>query len=95
MRGDCTELMRYEFRLVDVFTHFLSDLRRMTFGPDAEKGGRITSLDEYKRHLDHFQAQGYNEIDTARVSPSPPNSRLPFSFGRHEVTRETHLLNLT
>ncbi|WVR07852.1 hypothetical protein IAU60_004895 [Kwoniella sp. DSM 27419] len=29
--------------------------------------GTITSLDEYKKHLDHFQSQGYNEIDTARV----------------------------
>jgi aflatoxin B1 aldehyde reductase len=39
----------------------------MTFGPDESTGARITSLDEYKKHLDHFQSQGYNEIDTARV----------------------------
>ncbi|PGH14597.1 hypothetical protein AJ79_02932 [Helicocarpus griseus UAMH5409] len=39
----------------------------MTFGPDAEAGARITSLDEYKRCLDYFQQQGYNEIDTARI----------------------------
>lgn len=39
----------------------------MTFGPDESKGARITSLDEYNKFLDHFQAQGYNEVDTARV----------------------------
>lgn len=39
----------------------------MTFGPDESAGARITSLDEYSKCLDHFQAQGYNEIDTARV----------------------------
>ncbi|KAI9055600.1 hypothetical protein LZ554_000546 [Drepanopeziza brunnea f. sp. 'monogermtubi'] len=38
----------------------------MTFGPDPDTGARITSLDEYKTFLDHFQAAGYNEIDTAR-----------------------------
>lgn len=27
----------------------------------------MTSLDEYKKHLDHFQSKGYNEIDTARL----------------------------
>ena len=27
----------------------------------------MTSLDDYKKILDHFQSQGYNEIDTARV----------------------------
>ncbi|WVF73219.1 hypothetical protein IAT40_008038 [Kwoniella sp. CBS 6097] len=42
-------------------------LGTMTFGPDESKGARITSLDEYKKHLDYFQSQGYNEIDTARV----------------------------
>jgi hypothetical protein len=26
----------------------------MTFGPKLEAGARITSLDEYKKHLDHF-----------------------------------------
>ena len=39
----------------------------MTFGPDAAKGARITSLDEYNRCLDYFQQQGYNEVDTARI----------------------------
>jgi aflatoxin B1 aldehyde reductase len=38
----------------------------MTFGPHADGGARITSLDEYKKTLDYFQQQGYNEIDTAR-----------------------------
>lgn len=39
----------------------------MTFGPDESAGARITSLDEYNRCLDHFQKEGYNEIDTARI----------------------------
>ncbi|PGH06124.1 aflatoxin B1 aldehyde reductase [Blastomyces parvus] len=39
----------------------------MTFGPDPDAGARITSLDEYKKCLDYFQQQGYNEIDTARI----------------------------
>ncbi|EEH06269.1 aldo/keto reductase [Histoplasma capsulatum G186AR] len=39
----------------------------MTFGPDTEAGARITSLDDYKKCLDYFQQQGYNEIDTART----------------------------
>ncbi|KAL8695551.1 MAG: hypothetical protein Q9224_003362 [Gallowayella concinna] len=38
----------------------------MTFGPDESAGARITSLDEYNRCLDHFQKEGYNEVDTAR-----------------------------
>ncbi|WWC71804.1 uncharacterized protein I206_105763 [Kwoniella pini CBS 10737] len=42
-------------------------LGTMTFGPDESKGARITSLDEYKKHLDHLISKGYNEIDTARV----------------------------
>lgn len=37
----------------------------MTFGPDATKGARITSLSEYNKCLDYFQQQGYNEVDTA------------------------------
>ena len=37
----------------------------MTFGPDESKGARVTSLDEYKKCLDHFQKEGYNEVDTA------------------------------
>lgn len=39
----------------------------MTFGPDANTGARITSLPEYNTFLDHFQAAGYNEVDTART----------------------------
>ncbi|KAL2868773.1 aldo/keto reductase family protein [Aspergillus lucknowensis] len=39
----------------------------MTFGPDPKVGARITSLDEFKNVLDHFQSRGYNEIDTARI----------------------------
>ena len=38
----------------------------MTFGPDLDGGARITSLAEYNTYLDHLQAAGYNEIDTAR-----------------------------
>jgi len=39
----------------------------MTFGPDESTGARITSLLEYNTFLDHFQAAGFHEIDTARV----------------------------
>ncbi|KAI9680683.1 MAG: hypothetical protein M1817_004123 [Caeruleum heppii] len=39
----------------------------MTFGRDPQAGARITSLDEYNNILDHFQSQGYNEVDTART----------------------------
>ncbi|KAH8726930.1 aflatoxin B1 aldehyde reductase member 2 [Phaeosphaeriaceae sp. PMI808] len=39
----------------------------MTFGPDASAGARMTSLDEFNKHLDYFQSKGYNEIDTARM----------------------------
>ncbi|PYI06851.1 aflatoxin B1-aldehyde reductase GliO-like protein [Aspergillus sclerotiicarbonarius CBS 121057] len=39
----------------------------MTFGPDESKGARITSLDDFNTCLDHFQKQGFNEIDTARI----------------------------
>ena len=38
----------------------------MTFGPDENKGARITSLSEYNKYLDLLQSQGYNEVDTAR-----------------------------
>jgi hypothetical protein len=27
----------------------------------------MTSLDEFNKHLDHFQSKGYNEVDTARM----------------------------
>ncbi|KAF2140651.1 uncharacterized protein K452DRAFT_252450 [Aplosporella prunicola CBS 121167] len=39
----------------------------MTFGPDPSTGARITSLDDYKKCLDHLQSRGYNEVDTARL----------------------------
>ncbi|KAJ5904353.1 Aflatoxin B1 aldehyde reductase member 2 [Penicillium tannophilum] len=39
----------------------------MTFGPNPDKGARITSLDEFKKSLDYFQQQGFTEIDTARI----------------------------
>jgi aflatoxin B1 aldehyde reductase len=39
----------------------------MTFGPDESTGARITDFNEYTKHLDYFQEQGYNEVDTARV----------------------------
>jgi aflatoxin B1 aldehyde reductase len=41
----------------------------MTFGPPGteDKGARITDIEEYNRCLDHFQKEGYNEVDTARV----------------------------
>ncbi|KAF2818754.1 aflatoxin B1 aldehyde reductase member 2 [Ophiobolus disseminans] len=39
----------------------------MTFGPDESAGARMTSLDEFNKHLDYFQSKGYNEIDTARM----------------------------
>ena len=38
----------------------------MTFGPDKNLGGRISSLDDFNKCLDYFQSQGYNEVDTAR-----------------------------
>jgi len=39
----------------------------MNIGPDVSWGARITSLDEYNKILDYMQAEGYNEIDTART----------------------------
>lgn len=36
-------------------------------GPDEGAGARILELDEFNRHLDYFQKQGYNEVDTARM----------------------------
>ncbi|KAK4210915.1 NADP-dependent oxidoreductase domain-containing protein [Rhypophila decipiens] len=39
----------------------------MTFGPDPETGARVTSVDEFNKVLDVFQANGYNEVDTARM----------------------------
>jgi len=53
----------------------------MTFGPDTSAGARITSLPEYNTFLDHLQAAGYNEIDTART----------YVGGKQEAfTREAH-----
>lgn len=39
----------------------------MTFGPDEDKGARITDQETFGKALDAFQARGYNEVDTARV----------------------------
>jgi aflatoxin B1 aldehyde reductase len=41
----------------------------MTYGPPGSEanGGRITTLDDYNKHLDYLQQQGYNEVDTARA----------------------------
>lgn len=39
----------------------------MNFGEDASHGARVTSLDEFNEILDYFQAQGFNEVDTARL----------------------------
>ncbi|KAL5394719.1 hypothetical protein PMIN03_013046 [Paraphaeosphaeria minitans] len=39
----------------------------MTFGPDVEWGAKTTSLEEFGTFLDHFQAAGYDEGDTART----------------------------
>ncbi|KAI7774395.1 hypothetical protein LA080_008822 [Diaporthe eres] len=39
----------------------------MTYGPDEEAGARILELVEFNRHLDYFQEQGYNEVDTAKM----------------------------
>jgi aflatoxin B1 aldehyde reductase len=39
----------------------------MNFGPDDTKGARITSLADFNKHLDYFQQQGHNEVDTARA----------------------------
>ncbi|KAL8825823.1 MAG: hypothetical protein Q9170_007645 [Blastenia crenularia] len=53
----------------------------MTFGPDESNGARINSLDDYNRCLDHFQREGYSEIDTART----------YVGGKQEAfTREAH-----
>ncbi|KAE8329224.1 putative aflatoxin b1 aldehyde reductase-like protein [Aspergillus sergii] len=39
----------------------------MTFGPDPNKGARITSLPEFAQCLEYLKSQGYNEVDTARM----------------------------
>ncbi|WEW56684.1 hypothetical protein PRK78_002132 [Emydomyces testavorans] len=38
----------------------------LTFGPDVNKGARVTSLDEFKKCLDCMSANNHYEIDTAR-----------------------------
>ncbi|KAI1264353.1 NADP-dependent oxidoreductase domain-containing protein [Xylariaceae sp. FL1019] len=37
----------------------------MTIGPDADKGARITSMDEYVKCLDYLASKGYKELDSA------------------------------
>jgi aflatoxin B1 aldehyde reductase len=44
-----------------------SDADQWIPGPDESAGARITSHDEYTKHLDYFQSEGYNEVDTART----------------------------
>ncbi|OPB45260.1 short chain dehydrogenase/reductase [Trichoderma guizhouense] len=39
----------------------------MTYGPDNFADNRVTTLDEFKLHLDALQKHGYNEVDTARI----------------------------
>ncbi|KAA8564883.1 hypothetical protein EYC84_010653 [Monilinia fructicola] len=70
----------------------------MNFGPDPSTGARITSLDEYNTVLDHFQAAGYNEVDTARTYVGATKV-YPTEAGLHteaELTRrfETSLKEL-
>lgn len=39
----------------------------MTYGPPSVSDARVTSVDEFRRHLDAFQSLGGTEIDTARI----------------------------
>ncbi|KAF2493597.1 aflatoxin B1 aldehyde reductase member 2 [Lophium mytilinum] len=39
----------------------------MTFGPPGGPGARIDKLDDFKKCLDYFQDQGFDEADTARL----------------------------
>lgn len=40
----------------------------MTYGPpEASADNRVTTIEEFKQHLDAFQSHGYNELDTARI----------------------------
>lgn len=39
----------------------------MTFGPDESSGARVTDFNDFAKHLDYFQSQGYDEVDTARM----------------------------
>lgn len=48
----------------------------MTYGPDeALPDNRVTTVEEFKQHLDAFQKHGYNELDTARI----------YSMGKQEA----------
>lgn len=51
-----------------LLSNWVSDIHAyLTSGPDEGAGARIVELDEFNRHLDYFQKQGYNEVDTARM----------------------------
>lgn len=39
----------------------------MTFGPDTDKGARVTDVEDLKKALDVFKEYGYDEVDTARI----------------------------
>ncbi|UKZ82414.1 hypothetical protein TrVFT333_010202 [Trichoderma virens FT-333] len=39
----------------------------MTYGPDNFADNRVTTIEEFKTHLDALQKHGYNELDTARI----------------------------
>ncbi|RFU72903.1 aflatoxin b1 aldehyde reductase member 2 [Trichoderma arundinaceum] len=39
----------------------------MTYGPETAPDNRVTTIEEFQRHLDAFQKHGYNELDTARI----------------------------
>lgn len=39
----------------------------MTYGPESGPDNRVTTIEEFQRHLDALQKHGYNELDTARI----------------------------
>jgi aflatoxin B1 aldehyde reductase len=39
----------------------------MTYGPETSPDNRVTTIEEFQRHLDALQKHGYNEVDTARI----------------------------
>ncbi|KAL7800057.1 NADP-dependent oxidoreductase domain-containing protein [Trichoderma ceciliae] len=39
----------------------------MTYGPETSLDNRVTTIEEFQRHLDALQKHGYNELDTARI----------------------------
>jgi len=50
----------------------------MTFGPKLEAGARITSLDEYKKHLDHFMSPirlGIVSVESRKDGPRKQGTR--------------------